>query len=433
MKYPYFIAFFLAILFMTSCEECDIFPVTNPYETGDTLWIHNVPGSDSLLILIPGNKNISFALGKDGDVYYGVAGGTLYWTPARIIAVNKEDGSTKWISQRFESPHLNSEIVIGDDGTVYVICNTILYALNPDNGTTKWKWEVPVTVPHPDFPNGIYTYGPIGALALTNDGDLVLGSIGAGVYSRGLYRISKNGTMNWYNLDANGGGISTGITIGKNGNLFYYSEIAGKLSLVSADPTSGDILWSNQISRISAADNNIAADDDGSLICSFAELGDPDMHLYRIDASSGATLWKSTFISSYWSKLIGQDGFIYQVVDRDVEKNGIHRINPANNEKQLMIWGSHAGALDNKNRIVYAFRDEGHQDKLGVLAIDGTIEWQVGMTGIIGNDFLVSDDKVIYGATGYQQIFAIQGDATLATSGWPKSAHGNRNTSNVNK
>jgi len=77
---------------------------------------------------------------------------------------------------------------------------------------------------------------------------------------------------------------------------------------------------------------------------------------------------------------------------------------------------------------------------LGIFDYDGTLDWEVNMDGFTGHEILISDNKVIYGiinlhSTSYipTKICAIQGDARLASSGWPRPAHDNRNTSNFSK
>ncbi|MBN2805681.1 MAG: PQQ-like beta-propeller repeat protein, partial [Prolixibacteraceae bacterium] len=389
---------------------------------------------DSVVISMPGNLYLSFALGKDA-VYYGAAGGFSTWLPARVYAVNSANGNFKWRSEALDHIDFSSQIIVDDEGTVYVIGFYKLYAIDPANGAFKWVWEVPTTIPHPDYPNGLYTYGQIGCLALTNNGDLVLGSIGSGVYHRCLYCIGKDGNTKWYNVDAVGGMIATGISIGKNGNLFYYSTIDAKNSLISVDAQSGLILWSKPIQAWGGGANNIVVDDEGNLICSYVEEGASEYHLYSIDPADGSVLWKSNFLSTAQKKWIGPDGYYYHYLDRNVEKYGVYRIASYSNDVTLANWDFHLGAIDNQNRLVHTFtdKDDFNKGKLGIFKTDGTIDWSIYIYALRNSDFLLSDNKVIYGVVGENQLIAIQGDATLANTGWPKLAHDNRNTSNWGK
>ncbi len=207
---------------------------------------------------------------------------------------------------------ISSEIIVGDDGTIYVIGYYTLYAIDPSSGQFLWTWEVPENVPHPDNPEGtIFTKGQIGALALTDQGDLVLGTIGSGVYSRALYCIDTNGSTRWYNLNASGWGVYSGIFIGKNDALFYYTSFEQE-KLMSVSVSSGAILWSKNVWGVGAAANNILIEDDGSLICSFKKSADEPMALHRVDPSNGNIQWSSSAESNWSTKWLGPDGAVYQ-------------------------------------------------------------------------------------------------------------------------
>lgn len=421
---------FTALLFtliITSCDECTLFPPVSNYEVGDTLWIHELPGKDSLFI------NSSLAIGKDGSIYYGASGGTVWWNRARIFALNKDDGSVKWVSDNMDHNALGSQIVVGDDGTIYAIGYYTLYAIDPVNGAFKWKWEVPVTVATPDYPNGLYTYGQIGALALTNEGDLILGSIGGGVYSRGLYGISKSGSTKFVNLDANGVGILTGIYIGKNNTAYYYSQLSGKYYLVSANSNTGAMGWTLEIGGWGNGSNNIAIQDDGNLFCSFKKPGDDKYRNHIVNATNGSILWSGTFEAQIARKFIGTDGKCYE------NPHYIFEVDKTN-DKLTQIVSANMGAISDNNRIVSAFTDADHKRKLGVFYPDGLIDFSVNMDGLEGFDLVISDDKVIYGIINRpspsripDKICAIQGNAKLAGTGWPRISHDNRNTSNSSK
>lgn len=422
-SFVYVFALLLVVL-STKCNISD-FLDRYPPPRGDTIWIHDLPGGDSISI------NSSLALGTDGSIYYGASNPGYAWIAARIFAVNKKDGSLKWTSESLD--HIGSgRIVVGDDGTIYVIGYYTLYAIDQATGAFKWTWEVPVNLPRPE--GGEYsTYGQIGALALTDNGDLVLGSTGTGSYNRGLYCIDKDGNTKWYNLGANGWGIATGITIGQNGVIFYYSALLYQPHLIAVEPSSGAVKWKTEILTYSSSSNNIVIADDGFLICSFKKVGESESHLHRIDPATGNIIWSSTDQSLGYKKWIGTDGAIYQL-----EGGYYYRFDLQTGGKEVVRSGE-LGAIDNKNRLVFAF-SEGSQRKLGIFDYDGTLDWEVNMDGFTGHEILISDNKVIYGIINLHpisyvptKICAIKGDARLASSGWPRPAHDNRNTSNFSK
>jgi outer membrane protein assembly factor BamB len=111
------------------------------YAEGDIIWIHDIQ-KDSLFI---GNK---LALSDNGDVYCAPQGGTVTWKPARIIALNRKDGSVKWESETMDNIGIGHKIVVSDDGTVYAIGLKTLYGFDPDNSSTCFKWEAPNTLPY---------------------------------------------------------------------------------------------------------------------------------------------------------------------------------------------------------------------------------------------------------------------------------------------
>lgn len=420
------------MLLLVSCEWInDIFSPedVSTHEKGDTVWVHQLP-DDLKHILNPGNLFTAFALG-DNDVYYGAGVNS----PTQIYAVNRKDGTLRWKSNELDHTDISSQIVVGDNGTVYVIDYCKLYAIDPANGSFKWVWEVPETVQHAGYPNGLYTYGQIGALALANNGDLILGSIGSGVYNRVLYCIDKDGNTKWFNIDAVGGSVGTGIVIGKNGNAFYYTNFNPKNDLVAVNIENGAVIWTKEISSYGGVANNIVIDEEGNLICSFADVETNKFHLHVIDAIDGSVLWQSDFISSIQKKLIGPDGYYYHYLDNNVDKYGMYRIAAYSNNFTLTNWGIDMGAIDNQNRLLYSFidKDDYNKIKLGLFNTDATVDWSLYINSLRKNDYLISNDKIIYGVIGHDQVIAIQGDASLAASGWPKLAHDNRNTSNWSK
>jgi len=147
---------------------------------------------------------------KDGSIYYSASGGQANWESSRIYAINKTDGSLKWKTEPLAIWHLNSNIVVGDDGTIYVLSYTKLYSIDPNTGAFNWVWEVPHTI------GDYYTYGEVGGLALANNGDLIFKTNGGGSYYRALYCVGSDGQTKWHHFI---GAEGTPITIGYNGTI----------------------------------------------------------------------------------------------------------------------------------------------------------------------------------------------------------------------
>jgi outer membrane protein assembly factor BamB len=399
---------------------------------GDTLWIHEISG-DSLFI------DFSLAIGKDGSVYYAKSGGTATWASATIVALNSETGQVKWESPKLDHHAISSPIIVGDDGTLYVIGFYTLYAINPNNGQFIWTWKVPEKLPNPNGPGEVYTYGQIGALALTNEGDLVLGSVGTGSYYRGLYSVNKNGIKNWHNLNVVGTAIISGIIVDKSGMLHYYTNLKGVNSLLGVQAATGAINWSISAGNGGSASNTLLVGNDGLVMGSFqTATGDP-FKLYRVNPASGQVQWASTSQSTTTSILMGPDGAIYQYFQFD---NGINRFDAANGNKKVFaqnLIADRIGAINEDNQLLIV-NDNSAFTSLTAFRVDGSIDWEVKVNGLLREPIVVGNNKLIYGIINNhstsrlpKKIIALQGNARLSGSGWPCVTHDNRNTSNVNK
>lgn len=423
---PLIVFFFLLIT--GSCEKLDSFLDYSSGTPGDTLWIHDLPGSDSLLVLN------SLALGKDGSIYYGAGGVTWKWTASRIHAINPDDGSLKWRTEALDHIDISSRIVVGDDGTIYVCGFYRLYAIDPSSGAFNWIWTVPETLPLPEG-GSVYAYGQVGALALTDEGDLLLGSIGSGVYSRTLYKVSKSGNLIWYNRDAVGGAINSGISIGKNQTAFYMTAMmfgeVQKNAVVSVDVTSGSIRWKTEIKSWGSSSNNIAIADDGYLYVAFSKPGENEVHLQKMDPENGHIVWSGPDVVYPSSKLINKSGHL-------VLLDGGFKIFDTGGTRILEQTGQF-GCVDDQDRMVGTHLID-WKNHLGWFTTNGDEELSVEMAGLMGNELLISKNKVVYGVINLHpvsripsKICAIQGDGKIAESQWPRVAHDNRNTSNCNK
>lgn len=419
--------FVLGLLLVMSSTSCGLFeddddPNMN-VQIGDTLWVHDMTGSEYIF------TGPSLAYGDNNEtVYYSKSGGSINWTPSSIVAIDVTDGSQKWESPAMDLAGLSSEIVVGDDGTIYVIGWVTLYAINPSNGQFKWTWEVPTELTHSNG-DPAFTHGQIGSLSLLNSGDLILGSVGSGVYSRGIYNISSTGMMNWYNLDANGTAVYSNIAVDANDNAYYYTEIAGKYKLASISGTTGVVRWMRDVTSWGSSGNNIVIDDNGSLICSVSLTEGEAFHMYKLSSADGAVEWKGSDEVSHSHKLIGPDGKIYQwnnggvftFTSGDGQKSNFGTLN-AN------IMGAVINA-DNKFTVMHATDNVG---AINTYNADGTADWHVGYNGILPQHMVITDkNKIIVFKT--QGLVAFEGSASEASSGWPTRNHDYRNTNNVLK
>jgi outer membrane protein assembly factor BamB len=168
------------------------------YKTGD--WIGRSP-----------------SIADDGTIYFGSWDGYLY-------AVHP-DGTLKWKV----GGHLSGGAtpIIGTDGTIYV-GNSGLSAINPDNGTVKWTFNLQA--------HDIRGSNP----CISADGSIYFGTY----VSDRIYAINNNGTEKWNKSIR--GHIQSAPAIGKDGTVFIGDgEDDGSLHafgpLDSNAPTAPDI------------------------------------------------------------------------------------------------------------------------------------------------------------------------------------------------
>ncbi len=417
------------LMMMFFFNQCNIFdPINDPplSTVGDTLWMQPILGSDSLF------TEPTLAIGTNGDLYYAVAGGTLYWTKARIRALNPQQGVMRWESPVLDNIGLNSPILVSDDGTIYAIGKYRLYAINPVTGQFNWIWEVPNELPFPGGPGTIYSYGDIGALSLTDNGNLILGSVGTGVYSRAIYCISPSGVMLWYNMDANNGAIYSGTVVGPGNRIHYFTSMNGQIALVTVDATSGAILWTKPIQSMSSSVNNLALDSDGTIIASFQLTSSDPFRMYRIHPADGSILWQSSHDSNANPKLVGPDGSIFQ---DDNNFSGLVKYIPGQSSGVSFSANIHAnleGTVFTKANQLLTIRNRDWVSTLHAFSSTGHLDWYVPIGYARENVMALSTQKVVFGVRS-DLVFAIQGDQTMSDKGWPKRYHDIRNTSNVTK
>jgi len=351
------------------------------------------------------------ALGKDGSIYYSAHGGQVTWDSSRIYAINKTDGSLKWKTEPLAIWHLNSNIVVGDDGTIYVLSYTKLYSIDPNTGAFNWVWELSHTIGDHN------TYGEVGGLALANNGDLIFKTNGSGSYYRALYCVGPDGQTKWHHFI---GADGTPITIGYNGTIYDIGH-ESQYYLYAYNPSTGNEIWKVPMDSYGSFSNNIIVADDGNLI--WLDNG----NLVKGDAADGHTIWKTAAQSNYFNKVLDPDGFVY-LWDQWAGTAVFNSQTGVKKESRIHVtdWPT----IDSRGRLCGVIG--GSESRLSVNDADGNVVWKNSIDSFYGGSLAISADKVIYIAND-KKVYALQGDATLASSGWPKYSHDNRNTSNVNK
>ncbi|NOX17215.1 MAG: PQQ-like beta-propeller repeat protein [Chlorobi bacterium] len=407
----------LATFFITGCDEIKdiIDPETEPdVIVGDTLWVYEL--QDLHLSANP------LAIGPDGTIYTSAGGhgwnGTD-WRPERILALNKSDGTLKWQSEELEWSQINSNIVVGDDGTVFVNSGHKLYSIDPSTGNFNWVWEVPQTLPGENGTD-VYTYGALGQIALAADGDIVTITSESGSYYRAVYKIKAgSGVTSWHRFTS----ASTAgnyITVGKNGTIFKFDIIDPNYVIIALNPQNGILKWSINAYSSSSA-NNISIADNGDLI-TFVQTDT----LARINYSNGQFVWKQNVSSWNAAKFIDNHGNI--LTYNQWSGSALYSVSDGSLVNGPLSLPRNV-SIDDKNQLYGVISD--YDPHLSVTDEDGTVKWGSSM-GIYGGSIAVSNDKIVY-FTIDNKLFALQGDGALSHSGWPRFTHDNRNTFNANK
>ncbi len=404
------ITFAILQFFFISCDKVD--EIINP-ETGgagDTIWVHHIPQGE--------NASISeghLARGIDGTIYYAGIGNS---NPVQIYAVNKSDGSLKWRSAGLQTWYVNSNIVVADDGSIYVASYTKLYSINPNDGSFNWVWEVPETLPLNG--NNAYSYGELGAIALAGNGNIIIKTTGGGSYYRALYGISSSGAMEWFRFI---GSESTPITIGYDGTIydFEHNESGGVFTATS--PDNGDLIWSMP-AYASSSYNNITIAGNGDIIA-FIYTDT----LIRISPSNHQAIWKRNAATSQDNILFDSEGNLY-LYDQWAGTS-VYNISDGS-QKSTGVGLPHNPVIDTKTQFYGVLSD--NNPVMSITDNEGNVNWET-KTGVYGHSALLSDDEnVVYCVvSGGKEIYALKTDASLPHTGWPRYTHDNRNTFNVNK
>ena len=405
------------IMTRSSCIDTD--PPTPATNVGDTLWIHEKPVLENTTWI----RDMPMAIGNDGSIYYIADGANNTFEPARVYAINKDDGSFKWKTDQMESSHPGSNIVVADDGTVYILSGHRLYSIDPNSGSFNWEWEVPETIVFDG--NDVYSYGAVGGLALKNNGDLILKTPGSGSYYRAMYCVNPQGTTKWYRVIGSNGS-NMGTTVGSTGIIFAYETWGEPYGydqdkyLYAVNPDDGGVYWRTQMNYSGTGGNNIAVTDNGDLLCSIANDS-----LGLLNSATGEYIWKVLAQTSYKYKLIGKEGLV-SVYD---QWTGRHYYNISTGAEEKVIESAAGDPMSFDNNGNYY---RGVSPGMVCYNKNGEVIWNFNSGGSKGWSLTISNDNIIYLVSG-DKVFAIQGDSPLAQSGWPRASHDNRNTYNYSK
>jgi outer membrane protein assembly factor BamB len=222
--------------------------------------------------------NSSPAIGADGTIYVGAANG--------LYALNPADGTQKWkiTSSTACSPAL------GADGRLYSNASSALgvSAINPADGSIIWSSGITANA---GFPTG--------SVALGGDGTIYF-TAGSGTAYR-LYALNPgDGSVKWSFLSDSQ--LTSCPAIGADGTVY----IAGlNYYIYALSPLDGSIKWSYRAKAAVYSSPAIAAD--GTVY-----VGSDDYWLYALNPADGSLKWRGAGVGVIRSSpAIGPDGTIY--------------------------------------------------------------------------------------------------------------------------
>ena len=354
------------------------------------------------------------AIGADGTVYIGSADDYLY-------ALNPDDGSLKWRYQT--GSDIVSSPTIGADGTIYIgSYDSHLHAIDSDIGSIQWIYLTADWV--------------ASSPAISNDGTVYIGSSDSHLYAIAPPSDdSQSGVLLWTYQTANEIFYSS-PAIGADGTVYIGSRDGNLYAIAPPDDDSqsGKLRWRYQTAG--EIDSSPAIGADGTVY-----VGSDDDSLYAItppsdDSQIGILKWRfQTTGDIFASPAIGADGTIY-IGSAD---NHLYALNPDDGSVQWSyqtdggIFSSPAVGSDgtvyigNSDDYIYAIAAPDDDSQSGIL------QWRLRTGNAVGSSPAIGANGTVYVGSNDNQVYAISSSsAGLADSAWPKFGRDDQNTANAN-
>jgi outer membrane protein assembly factor BamB len=321
------------------------------------------------------------AVGRDGTLYFGTFS-------AGLMAIDS-GGTRKWVFPT--SSEIWSSPAIGEDGTIYFGCrNRNLYAIS---STGKLKWKFP-------------TQGWVDASpALAANGNILVGS-----WDKSLHAVTGQGHEVW--SFATGGPVVSSAAIDREGNIYFGSN-DGNIYSLTAD---GKQRWA--FSTRGAVTASPALSDEGQVYCSSG-----DGFLYAL-TTEGTEVWRVQtrgYLDA--SPVIGQEGRIF--VGGADEFFGVSAAGK-------IIWrrgkeGIQTAPVVAHDGMVVCLYGNGQMFGCDQ---DRTSEWTYsGFPSGHASPVILPSGRIL--VMRNSAVFALEGNARLAGTAWPKFRGNSRNTGNL--
>lgn len=216
----------------------------------------------------------SVAIGKDGTVYFGCWDSTLY-------ALNPSDGSMKW---KYKSTYIGSPVV-DNAGNIYTTNDTVFCFSS--TGTVKWRF-----VNDPPIPNTSLSLGR--------------NAIYSASFGNGVLALDYTGNKKWlFPVNYQNDGGKDRIVIDEDDNL-YLKTNSSNIKSISRN---GNLRWEGSVSLPGGMSQPVLRGD-------YLYFGAFDA-VYRLDKTTGqnaeiiGVVPNGAYISQSTSPLIDDSGVVY--------------------------------------------------------------------------------------------------------------------------
>jgi hypothetical protein len=372
---------------------------------GDILWQVEVTGFGSQPFAY-----VHPAIGPDGTIYVTATGGTATST-SRLIAL-RPDGTEKW---RVDSTcGWMGHPQVAADGTIYVTtCGKKVTAYTP-SGTKNWEYDAGQT---------------IGGIAVDALGNVYGFHSDTATTERKVFSLTPAGAERW-RVDLDSGGyhyVGQALVVGTGGRVYVSAYYGGGIPslLFALNASAGAKVWEVALNNTVNA-GAMAAGGHGEV---YVPLGYSTPYRVVAVTASGSILWDQSLSGPPGGPSIGTDGTVYTVV----QGQGLVALDPLTGATLWTAGEAPAfrGNAVAANGVVYFTGGVVNPAPFIAANDDGTIRWRANVPCAVGSPAIASDGTVI--VTGGATVSALRGGAALASSVWPRTLNGNRNTGSADE
>jgi outer membrane protein assembly factor BamB len=335
-------------------------------------------------------------ISEDGTIY--ITGQDHFSRDKALFAISPE-GKELWRYSMEGDVGLFSSI--GSDGTLFLTCNGILYAFEPDSRSLKWTYQTDDT------------FGS--SLSINSDGSIYVTSL------KGfLYALTSDGTFMWKCLigkDAESAyrNIRSHHAVGQDGTIYVG---ATDNYLYAVNPW-GTIKWKFEVDNFFVT-GSPSIGSDGTIYA--APTG---RRLYAINPD-GTEKWNNSETDNprNSSPVIAADGTIYIGI-----YNSLYGFNADGTIKWQYPMGPYVNStpIIGTGGIVYHVGPEIRGIAyLFAFNPDGTLNWKYEMTEMFGHSLAMSSDGTLY-MSSREGLCAFQTDSNgyQEDAQWPALMHNN--------